>query len=95
MSAEAPPDPARCPLCAGENRCQIAAGHSTCWCFDTPVPAEVLVRVPEAARGVACVCAGCAKGPPEETPPADEAPHADDATPAGARRARALRWIKR
>jgi hypothetical protein len=33
-----------------------------CWCFDVTIAPEALDRVPDAARGVACVCAACAKG---------------------------------
>jgi hypothetical protein len=56
-----PIDPARCPLCGEANACEIAAGRTTCWCFEAPVPAGVLARVPPAAQGVACVCRRCAK----------------------------------
>ncbi|WP_437927803.1 cysteine-rich CWC family protein [Sorangium sp. So ce291] len=55
-----PADPSRCPLCGEANACGMAEGASTCWCFETSIPAEVLERVPEAARGVACVCRACA-----------------------------------
>jgi len=60
-----PVDPARCPLCGGPNGCALAggaAGAQPCWCASVPFPAEVLARVPEAARGAACVCARCAGG---------------------------------
>jgi Cysteine-rich CWC len=57
-----PADPTRCPLCDGPNDCQSAAGRSTCWCFETPVPPAVLARVPKPLRGVACVCKSCASG---------------------------------
>ena len=53
-------DPSRCPLCGESNACQVAAGCATCWCFDTPVPAAVLARIPAEAQGVACVCKRCA-----------------------------------
>jgi len=52
----------RCPLCGQPNECGIAAGKSTCWCFTTKVPAEVLKKISPAARGVACVCKACATG---------------------------------
>jgi hypothetical protein len=58
-------DPARCPLCREPNDCQLAAGRTTCWCFETPVPPDVLARVPLEAQGVACVCKRCA-GPPDD-----------------------------
>jgi hypothetical protein len=57
-------DPARCPLCGGPNRCALAAGASgaaaPCWCKDAAIPRPRLALVPEAARGVACICAACA-----------------------------------
>lgn len=56
------PDPTRCPLCEQSNQCGMAAGASECWCYTATIPAEVLARVPEAARGVACVCRNCAEG---------------------------------
>lgn len=87
-------DPARCPLCTQPNACQIAAGSSTCWCFDAAVPASVLARVPAAAQGVACVCRGCVTA----SEPAVQAEPAEQVEPTGPfedRRAAALRWLKR
>lgn len=55
-------DPRRCPLCGGPNDCGIAAGASTCWCFSTDVPAEVVARVPDEARDAMCICRACAEG---------------------------------
>ncbi|WP_437616706.1 cysteine-rich CWC family protein [Sorangium sp. So ce834] len=55
-------DPARCPLCGEANACGMAEGATTCWCFETAIPADVLQRVPQEARGVACVCRACATG---------------------------------
>lgn len=59
----------RCPLCGQPNDCGIAAGKSTCWCFETRIPLEVLEKVPPELRGIACVCKACATGQrsPEET----------------------------
>jgi len=51
-----------CPLCGRGNACGMAAGKGECWCFDATIPAEVLAQIPEAARGVACVCRECAEG---------------------------------
>ncbi len=82
------PDPARCPLCGEENRCGVAAGSSSCWCFEAPpVPGEVLARVPAEAQGVACVCQRCARG--------KSAGGTDDGSSPSRRRSEALRWIKR
>lgn len=55
-------DPARCPLCGGGNQCGVMAGSGTCWCFAAGVPRDVLEQVPVSARGLACVCQGCATG---------------------------------
>ncbi len=52
----------RCPLCGQPNECGMAAGQSSCWCFETQIPPEVLERVPPELRGVACVCKACATG---------------------------------
>ena len=58
-------DPARCPLCSGENGCGMVAGNASCWCFSAQIPAEVLARIPPAAQGVACICESCASGATE------------------------------
>jgi len=55
-------DKTRCPLCGGDNACGVARGEGNCWCFTTPVPADVIERVPADLRDVACVCAACAAG---------------------------------
>jgi hypothetical protein len=52
-----------CPLCGGRNDCRMAAGAqdvSGCWCGQATIPQHVLDRIPEAQRGLACVCAKCA-----------------------------------
>ncbi|MEJ1962684.1 MAG: cysteine-rich CWC family protein [Gammaproteobacteria bacterium] len=56
------PDVHRCPLCGGANQCQVARGRGNCWCFTRPIPDEVLKRIPESARELACVCEACAFG---------------------------------
>ncbi len=59
-------DPARCPLCGGPNGCAMEAQRATgqpqppCWCTRATFSAELIGRLPEAARGKACVCARCA-----------------------------------
>jgi hypothetical protein len=55
-----PVDPTRCPLCGADNSCGIAAGSTTCWCFDTPIPAEVIEQLPADRQGTVCVCPRCA-----------------------------------
>ena len=57
-----PPDPRQCPLCGRPNESGMARGKGSCWCFRTPVPAEVLEKLPGAARDRACVCQTCATG---------------------------------
>ena len=54
-------DASRCPLCGESNACGMAAGQESCWCFDVSIPAAVLEKIPEEARGVACVCEACAR----------------------------------
>ncbi|WP_326540036.1 cysteine-rich CWC family protein [Pseudorhodoferax sp.] len=61
------PDAGRCPLCGEPSACVMAAcGDAAlaadCWCMRTRIAPEVLARVPEASRGLACVCARCAQG---------------------------------
>jgi hypothetical protein len=53
-------DPSRCPLCGAQNECGMTAGRSECWCFNVTIGKQTLDRLPEAARGVACVCKNCA-----------------------------------
>tara|TARA_R110002072_G_scaffold241027_8_gene399694 strand:- start:47925 stop:48983 length:1059 start_codon:yes stop_codon:yes gene_type:complete len=31
----------------------------TCWCKSLEIPKELLAKLPEAARGIACICQGC------------------------------------
>lgn len=53
----------QCPLCGGPNACAPArCGRYdvACWCTSARFPPELLARVPEAQRGLACICAGCA-----------------------------------
>jgi len=43
---------------------QLATGiaQPPCWCTQAQFSQDLLNKVPEAARGKACVCAACAKG---------------------------------
>jgi len=54
--------PHLCPLCGQENDCALANGRpiESCWCFTAEISRQALERIPEAARGVACLCASCA-----------------------------------
>lgn len=51
----------RCPLCGDENLCAAERGESTCWCYTTTIPQSLLARLPENARGVACICEKCVR----------------------------------
>ncbi|SDS84654.1 Cysteine-rich CWC [Halopseudomonas xinjiangensis] len=57
-----------CPLCGSDNACQPARTGSfdgDCWCKQMVVDAEVLQRIPDAARDTACLCQRCASGEAE------------------------------
>lgn len=59
------PDPTRCPLCGGDNRCAMEVERETglsqapCWCTSQRFSAELLARLPGEARGKACICGAC------------------------------------
>ncbi|MGV3572597.1 MAG: cysteine-rich CWC family protein [Ramlibacter sp.] len=61
------PDPTACPLCGTRNRCAVEIERETgvkqdaCWCTQVDFSAELLARVPAAARDRACICAACAR----------------------------------
>ena len=63
-------DAGRCPLCGADNLCamQLArtqpepSAPTDCWCMVTEIAPGVLERIPPAQRGLACICAQCAKG---------------------------------
>ena len=61
------PDPSRCPLCGGDNRCAMEIERETgekqppCWCMDATFTAELFARIPVEARGQACICAACVR----------------------------------
>ncbi|MES2787768.1 MAG: cysteine-rich CWC family protein [Pseudomonadota bacterium] len=58
---------AQCPLCGGLNRCAMEAARQTgvaqpnCWCMQVDFSAELLARVPAAAKNNCCVCETCAR----------------------------------
>ncbi len=62
-----PPTPSThlCPLCGQPNQCAMharhegAVGQEPCWCTEEKIGANLLQRIPEQARGKACVCAAC------------------------------------
>lgn len=68
MGAKPSLDASRCPVCGEANRCAIELERETgqpqgpCWCMQAGVSPEALARVPAEARGLACICARCARG---------------------------------
>lgn len=60
-------NPQNCPLCGQPNQCAMEVQAATgiqqppCWCTQAQFSADLLNKIPEAARGVACLCAACAK----------------------------------
>ena len=59
-------DPTRCPLCLEPNTCAMEIAKTThaaperCWCLDAVFSSELMDKVPEQAKGKACICANCA-----------------------------------
>jgi hypothetical protein len=47
-------------LCGGPNACGLEAGATTCWCFETRIPAAVLDTIPAEQRNRSCICQTCA-----------------------------------
>jgi hypothetical protein len=57
-----------CPLCGQVNLCAMEQARlngtpptEPCWCTQVSFSAELLARVPEAARQQACICAACVR----------------------------------
>jgi hypothetical protein len=71
MHVALPADPTLCPLCGEPNRCAMEVERATgvkqppCWCTQVKFEAELLSRIPENARGKACICPACGR---EQTP---------------------------
>ncbi|MGJ7525926.1 cysteine-rich CWC family protein [Variovorax sp. GB1P17] len=61
-------DTTRCPLCGELNRCAMEIERETgqaqppCWCMQADFSNAPLTNLPEAMRGLACICARCAAG---------------------------------
>ena len=59
-----------CPLCGQPNLCAMETERVTgikqppCWCAQAQFSAELLNKIPEAARGIACLCATCVQASP-------------------------------
>ncbi|OYT88767.1 MAG: hypothetical protein CFE43_20790 [Burkholderiales bacterium PBB3] len=62
--------PEVCPLCSQPNQCAMEIERATgqkqppCWCTQASFSAELLARIPDAARNQACICAACASASP-------------------------------
>lgn len=58
-------NPTLCPVCGQPNRCAMELERESgvkqppCWCTQVDFSQELLAQVPPAARGTACICAGC------------------------------------
>jgi len=56
-----------CPLCGQPNQCAMHAqrdgthASQACWCTQVKIGADLLDRIPDQARGQACVCAACVR----------------------------------
>ena len=67
MSAAPPALPDRCPLCGKPNQCAMELERLTglkqppCWCTGVEFDAELLARLPQEAKGRACICAACSR----------------------------------
>ena len=67
MQADLSVDPSICPLCGQSNLCAMEVEQATgvkqppCWCSAVRFDATQLSRIPELARGKACLCAACAQ----------------------------------
>jgi hypothetical protein len=59
-------DPNYCPICREPNSCAMEIARTSgnkpehCWCFDADFSADIMARVPDEAKGRACICQKCA-----------------------------------
>lgn len=66
MPTTLPVNPGACPLCGQTNQCAMQLERASgvkqppCWCTQASFSPELLARIPEPARGKACICAACA-----------------------------------
>ncbi len=69
MPVKSGADPTLCPLCGQANQCAMelervsGVPQPPCWCTRVGFDAALLARLPEPARGQACICAACAGSP--------------------------------
>lgn len=65
MNESATTEAHRCPLCGGDNRCAMEIERATgvpqgpCWCVGATFEPDLLARLPDPARGQACICSAC------------------------------------
>lgn len=53
-------DEKHCPLCGGDNHCQVEVNQQTsCWCMTAKVPKGVIEAVPVESKGKQCICQNC------------------------------------
>ncbi len=64
-----------CPLCGKPNQCGIAIGATSCWCMRMEVPASLIERMPEALRGIVCVCEDCVRDELAKTASTEDESH--------------------
>lgn len=56
-----------CPVCGSANLCAMEIERATgmpqppCWCTTVHFDAELLARMPQNQRNLACICATCAE----------------------------------
>lgn len=71
----------RCPLCGQANACRRAfggdPGPKPCWCESVSIPAEVLVGIPPALQGKACLCQACTRSDPGDSASTPDETEAD------------------
>lgn len=49
-------DSRTCPICGEDNGCRLSMD---CWCHDVKVPKELLDRLSDDKKGLACICIAC------------------------------------
>lgn len=48
----------QCPFCKNDNNCMVDKPTS-CWCFTTKVPSELIALVPKVQEKKSCICQNC------------------------------------
>ena len=69
-----------CPLCDKPNQCAMEIAKATgqpqepCWCVNALFTPELLAKLPEEAKGQACICANCAAEAAQQRKPLTQSP---------------------